>query len=108
MGRLVYIGMHLKQTNEELYMNSDFIPLHYSSNSEKFATLIASFKKETIANLKLYAAQVGAQFSFVRVDFFVGVNEKIYLAELTISPGDGLSVRPPGFDETLGSLWVLE
>jgi hypothetical protein len=107
-GRVVYIGLHLKHTDEELYLDSELKPIHHNANEEKFIRLITSFKKETIENLKWYATQIGAHFSFVRVDFFVGANEKIYLAELTLSPADGLSKRPPGFDENLGALWNLE
>jgi len=107
-GNVVYVGMHLKQTNEELYLDSELNPIHDAPVKNKFLNIVQSFKQETIDNLKFYAAEIGAQFSFVRVDFFVDAEEKIYLAELTMSPGNGLSQRPMDFDVRLGALWVLD
>lgn len=107
-GRVVYICMHSKQTDEELYFDGEFKPIHDNANKDRFMGIVNAFKTETLANLKAYAAQIGAQFSFVRVDFFIGLAEEIYLAELTLSPGNGLPQRPAGFDEHLGELWHLD
>lgn len=104
-GEVVYVCMHLKQTGEELYMDSEFNAIHDNDNKDNFLKIIGAFKNDTKEKLKYYAAAIGKTFSFVRVDFFIGSDEKIYLAELTLSPGNGLADRPAGFDEKLGQLW---
>lgn len=106
-GKVVYICMHLKQTNEELYLDDDFLPIHDNANRARFLEIIQALKQDTKEKLKSYAAAIGKSFSFVRVDFFVGSDETVYLAELTFSPGNGLPSRPEGFDERLGVLWIL-
>lgn len=107
-GSIAFICMHLKATDEELYLDSDFNPIEFKSNTEKFHRLIRSLKNETLKQLSLFAQKVGASFSFVRVDFFLGEGEDIYLAELTLSPGNALSFRPRGFDEKLGEWWAFD
>jgi hypothetical protein len=106
-GEAVFICMHLKQTNEELYLDIEFNPIHDNLNKRKFMRILHSLKQETREKLIMYASKIGAAFSFVRVDFFIDCDEQIYLAELTLSPGNGLVVRPDGFDEKLGDLWKL-
>jgi hypothetical protein len=44
--------------------------------------------QDTKNQLRRYASLIGCQFRFVRVDFLVDDNQKIYLGELTFSPGN--------------------
>jgi TupA-like ATPgrasp len=62
--------------------------------------------QDTKEQLMRYASLIGGQFSFVRVDFLVDDDQKIYLGELTFCPGNAAN----GFfsDELqihLGRLW---
>lgn len=106
-GAVVYICMHSKQTNEELYLDDVFQPIHDNANRQRFLEISQALRNDTKEKLKAYAAAIGKDFSFVRVDFFVGSDETIYLAELTLSPGNGLPNRPVGFDQRLGELWIF-
>ena len=54
------------------------------------------------------ASKISKQYIFVRVDFILTEDGEIILGELTFSPGNGLSKRPEGIDEYLGSFWAKE
>jgi hypothetical protein len=62
--------------------------------------------QDTKEQLRRHACLIGGQFSFVRVDFLVDDDQKIYLGELTFCPGNAAN----GFFSDklqlhLGSLW---
>lgn len=55
-----------------------------------------------------YAKKLSAVFEFVRVDFYE-VNGKIYLGELTFTPGNGLfKYKKPGAAEQVGAMLNLD
>jgi hypothetical protein len=57
--------------------------------------------------MKRYAAQLSADFPFVRVDFY-NVNGAIYFGELTFYPSSGYGeFHPDSFDFQLGSLFDI-
>jgi len=56
---------------------------------------------------KKAARAIGRQFGFVRVDYLFGPDGKIYLGEVTFTPGNGLTHRPAEFENYLGGLWKL-
>lgn len=57
--------------------------------------------------MKEYARKLSVGYPFVRVDFF-DTPEKLYLAELTFSPGGACSpYNPPSFNQQLGDLFVM-
>jgi hypothetical protein len=59
--------------------------------------------------LKRYASLIGSQFRFVRVDFLVDNNQKIYLGELTFCPANAVnSVFDDELQTYLGKLWSRE
>ena len=58
--------------------------------------------------LGVYESGIKRRFSFVRVDFLLGDDERLYLSELTFSPGNG-NLRWPGeMDAQFGALWNLD
>ncbi len=63
--------------------------------------------QDTKNQLRRYASLIGKQFRFVRVDFLVDDNQKIYLGELTFCPGNAANLF---FNDELqahyGSLWL--
>jgi hypothetical protein len=65
--------------------------------------------QDTKNKLRRYASLIGNQFRFVRVDFLVDDNQKIYLGELTFCPGNAANLF---FNDELqvylGSLWSQE
>jgi hypothetical protein len=62
----------------------------------------------TTTSQLLHAAQrIGKPFPFARIDFFVGRNEDIHLAEITVAPGSGYTRRPQHIDMDLGRKWLI-
>jgi len=62
--------------------------------------------QDTKNQLRRYASLIGSQFRFVRVDFLVDDNQKIYLGELTFCPGSAANLFfNDELQAYLGSLW---
>jgi hypothetical protein len=65
--------------------------------------------QDTKNQLRRYASLIGSQFRFVRVDFLVDDNQKIYLGELTFCPGNAANMFfHDELQACLGSLWSQE
>jgi hypothetical protein len=65
--------------------------------------------QDTKNRLRRYASLIGSQFKFVRVDFLVDDNQKIYLGELTFSPLNAANTFLNGeLQAYLGGLWSQE
>jgi len=65
--------------------------------------------QDTKNQLRRYASLIGSQFRFVRVDFLVDDNQKIYLGELTFCPGNAANLFfNDELQAYLGSLWPQE
>lgn len=65
--------------------------------------------QDTKNQLRRYASLIGSQFRFVRVDFLVDDNQKIYLGELTFCPGNAINLfLTDELQAYLGSLWPQE
>lgn len=52
-----------------------------------------------------YAEVLAAPFEFVRMDFYIGSDEKIYFSEYTFTPAGGHRVFPIHLEHTFGKLW---
>lgn len=52
-----------------------------------------------------HAALLSAPFEFVRIDFFIDVNDIIYFSEFTFTPNGGFPVFSPEEEQRLGQLW---
>ena len=64
-------------------------------------------KPECFEEMKRIARILSAEFSFVRVDFFV-TDSKMFVAELAFCPFAGMEpYHPESFDLELGELWKL-
>lgn len=64
-------------------------------------------KPENLALMKEYAEKLAARFVFVRVDFYE-VDGKVYLGEMTFTPGNCLfKYKRPGANEAVGSFLSL-
>jgi hypothetical protein len=62
--------------------------------------------QDTKNQLRRYASLIGGQFRFVRVDFLVDNNQKIYLGELTFCPGNAANrFLPDELQTYLRNLW---
>ena len=62
--------------------------------------------QDTKNQLRRFASLIGGQFRFVRVDFLVDDNQKIYLGELTFCPGNAANMFfHDELQAYLGSLW---
>jgi hypothetical protein len=65
--------------------------------------------QDTKNQLRRYASLIGSQFRFVRVDFLVDDNQKIYLGELSFCPLNAHNMFLNGeLQSYLGSLWSQE
>ena len=45
-------------------------------------------------------------FEFVRIDFFIDINDDIYFSEFTFTPAGGNQIFPYNIEKKLGKLWV--
>ena len=45
-------------------------------------------------------------FEFVRIDFYLGADNKIYFSEFTFTPHAGLQVYSNEMELKLGKLWI--
>jgi hypothetical protein len=52
------------------------------------------------------ATQLSQPFEFVRVDFYLSQDEKIYFSEFTFTPHSGKVVFPPDLEARFGALWT--
>jgi hypothetical protein len=65
--------------------------------------------QDTKNQLRRYASLIGSQFRFVRVDFLVDDNQKIYLGEMTFCPLNAANKFLNGeLQAYLGNLWSQE
>jgi hypothetical protein len=65
--------------------------------------------QDTKNQLRRCASLIGSQFRFVRVDFLVDDNQKIYLGELSFCPGNAANLFfHDELQAHLGSLWSQE
>ena len=79
-------------------------PIHCQFGSPKSPYPIP--RPEELDKMTRYAEEIGAGFSYVRVDFYE-VGGKAKFGEITFYPGAGVDqVEPPEFDEIFGRQWV--
>lgn len=61
---------------------------------------------DRLATLIWAAEKLSAPFEFVRMDFYLSADEKIYFSEFTFSPSCGLPTLPGDLEYTLSKKWV--
>ena len=62
--------------------------------------------KIDIEKLKNFAKILSKPFEFVRMDFYIDINDKIYLSEYTFTPAAGIQYYPCNVEKELGKLWT--
>ena len=85
------------------WLDENFMMLPYQTgNYERIGDYQIPSNIEHAKNL---SCQIGQSFNFVRVDLLMDTNENYYLGEMTFSPGNALTLRPPEMEAFLGNLW---
>jgi hypothetical protein len=112
-GKVEHITMHRKgdakqgELDELTRFDADFQPLPPSQQSFRPPVSPQPIAEETKRQMKHFASRIGGDKPFVRVDFVLGRNGRIFLIELTFSPANGLAKRPAELERWLGSKWTL-
>lgn len=102
-GQVALIVLHSKWTKETITLMPDFSMVGQPNIAINIQKLCSRSQLQKLSEL---ASQISSKYSFVRVDFLIADNSEFILGELTFSPGDGFSSRPPGIDEYLGRMWA--
>jgi hypothetical protein len=108
-GVIGHITAHKKSEHggEFTWFNENFEILTYQD--PKFPRIKdICLTQDTKDKLKHYASMIGRQFGFVRVDFLVDSNQKIYVGEMTFSPARAHNSFPRELQAHLGNLWSQE
>ncbi len=95
----------LKTGSETIWLNPDFTASKWQ-NAAKPRTQFDMPSKAIRQNMLEAAARIGAPHPFVRVDFLLGDDQRIYLSEMTFSPGNATTPLPRELDVQLGALWA--
>lgn len=95
---------HYDGSKSSTWVDTNFQPLPTQS-------ILPAVENFTITNLHhqmlALAQRIGSDFSAVRVDFLEGHDGKIYLCEMTYSPGDGMTKRSVEADALLTEPWKV-
>ncbi len=102
-GKAALIVFHSKQTKETITLMPDFRIIGHTNGTTDVGRLCLQSHVQTLAEI---ASHLASAYTFVRVDFLVAQTGEPILGELTFTPGNGLSRRPPGVDEYLGRAWA--
>ena len=89
------------------WLKPDFTPLEWQ-NSAKERTEFGLPSEAVRTRMLEAASAIGRPFSFVRVDFLLGDDERLYLSELTFAPGNALTRWPAELDLRFGAMWQID
>lgn len=105
-GEVAFIAVYRKsETGEEsTWLDPDFKLLSHQ-NPKRPRVNFSNLPEAVKERMKIYAGEIGRTIPFVRVDFMVGLDETIYLGEMTFTPGNGLTPRPSDINLSLGEKW---
>jgi len=106
-GHIPMVGMFVKHADgsqSSSWLDETFRPLPWRST---FPPVRDYRVPENHVELIDFARRIARPFVSVRVDFLQGEDGKIYLCELTFSPGNALSRRPPEVDALLSAPWKV-
>ena len=62
-------------------------------------------KPKQLDEMLEYAKVLSAPFEFVRIDFYIGADEKIYFSEFTFTPSAGTQFYSMSYEKLFGKLW---
>lgn len=102
-GHVALVVLHAQATGETITLTEQLELLGQQKGKSDWRQLFGRRLMATIVDL---AAALSQEIEFARFDFLVGTRGDIFLGEVTFSPGNGLSKRPPHVDERLGRLWA--
>jgi len=82
------------------------IDMDYEKLGQKFYYITKDdIGDKNIERMYDLACKLSKNFEFVRIDFYLGQNDKIYFSEFTFSPARGCQNFPMELEKTLGKLW---
>ncbi len=97
-GKAVSIGIGYNEYMNNYYI--DWTPI-------KIGIPFTIEKMEEVEKMKVLAEKLSQRFEFVRVDFYLGKDKKIYFSEFTFTPSAGNMVYPTHTIEyELGKSWI--
>lgn len=106
-GRVFYINFFQKpetgssESPRDTRYDSDFNELP-NQHSGCTRVSIKELSAKTRQKMKFFAERIGLHFPYVRIDFLIDQNQKIYLGEVTLSPTNGFESRSDELEKTLG------
>lgn len=105
-GEVPMVGLFLKSatTGQEYstWLGPDFQPLPWQPILPPVPNYQIGPRQHEMLR---YALEIAKPFSAVRVDFLLGSDDRVYLCELTFSPGNAMSRRPPEVESLLSAPW---
>lgn len=104
-GQVPMVGLFLKTREGQSYstwLDAEFRELPWRSVLPAVPGYVIGPKQHEMMRL---AREVARPFPAVRVDFLLGEDGSIYLCELTFSPGNAMSRRPPEVEALLSAPW---
>lgn len=104
-GQVPMVGLFLKTSTGQEYstwLDAEFRALPFQSTLPAVPRYEIGPQQQEMLDL---ARDIARPFSAVRIDFFLGEDQRIYLGELTFSPGNAMSRRPSEVDALLSAPW---
>jgi glycosyltransferase involved in cell wall biosynthesis len=106
-GQVPMVGLYRKHAdghNDSTWLDANMLPL---PNQPSLPAITGYVLPPYAHQMFDWAKQIAAPFSAVRVDFINGEDGKLYLGELTFSPGNALNQRHPEIDRLLSEPWKI-
>lgn len=106
-GQVPMVGLFLKTSEGEEYstwLDAQFRELPWQSILPPVPNYEIGPQQQEMLRM---AIEIARPLSAVRVDFLLGEDEKIYLCELTFSPGNAMSRRAPEVDALMSAPWTV-
>ncbi|MFW9617511.1 ATP-grasp fold amidoligase family protein [Aquabacterium sp.] len=105
-GEVPMVGLFLKSgatgQSYSTWLGPDFQPLPWQAAMP----LVPSYEiGQRQHDMLRYALEIAKPFSAVRVDFLQGSDDRVYLCELTFSPGNAMTQRAPEVESMLSAPW---
>lgn len=64
-------------------------------------------KPKNLETMIKYAEKMGSLFEFVRMDFYIDINDDIYFSEFTFTPTNGGITMPLHLEKELSKYWII-
>ncbi len=105
-GRVPMVGMFLKTAEGQecsTWLDGEFKELPWRSSLPPVPHYVIGLRQHDMMQMALAIAR---PMSAVRVDFLLGEDERIYLCELTFSPGNAMARRAPEVEALMSAPWT--